>query len=91
MPDICVATTPATCGHIQTGSLIVKIEGKGVCRVNTDSAGGLITGLGSQKVFVQGNKVSLPGDAIDSHYPCPTPDSHCNATTVAGQERVTAG
>ena len=89
MPDICVETTPATCGHEQTGSTKVFIEGKGVCRVNTDSAGGLITGPGSQKVFVEGDNVSLPGDTIASHTDFEPP--HTSAKTVAGQEKVTAG
>jgi len=87
MSDICVATTPATCGHTQTGSIKVFIEGKGVCRVNMDSAGGLITGPGSLKVFVEGYNVSLPGDAIASHGDPP----HSSANTLAGQAKVTAG
>jgi hypothetical protein len=93
MPEICVATTPATCGHTQTGSSTVLIEGKGVCRVQTDTAGGLIIGPGSQDVFVEGIKVSLPGDAITSHPPCGSPGQsiHCTATTIAGQAKVVAG
>ena len=87
MPDICVATTPATCGHAQTGSSKVTADGKGVCRVQTDTAVGLIIGPGSQNVFVEGDKVSLPGDAITSHGLSP----HSSPVTVAGQSKVTAG
>ena len=88
MPDnICVATTAATCGDPQTGSSRVSIEGKGVCRVQTDTAGGLIIGPGSQSVFVEGIKVSLPFDAISTHGLSP----HAAAMTIAGQSRVVAG
>jgi len=88
MPDICVATTPASCKtHAQSGSSRVKIGGKGISRVQTDTAGGLIIGPGSQSVFVEGDKVSLPGDAITTHGKSP----HAAATTNAGQTRVVAG
>lgn len=87
MPDICVQFTPATCGHPQTGSSRVTIEGRGVCRVDTDTAGGLIIGPGSQNVFVEGDKVSIPGDAITSHGKAP----HTGPRTLAGQTRVTVG
>jgi len=86
MPDICVATTAATCGHSQTGSSRVFADGRGICRVNTDSGGGIITGPGSPKVFVEGDNISLPGDAITPHGNYP----HASPTTVAGQEKVTA-
>lgn len=94
MPDICVATTAATCvTHTQTGSSRVSIGGKGVSRVGTDTAAGLIIGPGSQSVFVEGDKVSLPGDAISTHPPCGVPGQsiHCAAMTIAGQARVVAG
>jgi len=84
---ICVATTAATCGHSQSGSSRVKIGGKGISRVQTDTAGGLIIGPGSQSVFVEGDKVSLPGDAITTHGKSP----HAAATTIAGQSKVVAG
>ena len=87
MPDISVQGTPATCGHPQTGSSRVTIEGKGVSRVENDTAGGLIIGPGSQNVFVEGMKVSLQGDAIPSHGKSP----HAAPRTIAGQTRVTAG
>ena len=88
MPDICVATTLADCdSHAQTGSSKVTADGKGVCRVETDTAVGLIIGPGSQNVFVEGDKVSLPGDAITTHGKSP----HSSPVTVAGQSKVTAG
>jgi hypothetical protein len=87
MPDICVASTAATCGHPQSGSSRVMIGGKGVSKVQVDTAGGLIIGPGSQSVFVEGKKVSLPGDAITTHGKSP----HAAATTVAGQSKVVAG
>ena len=85
--NICVETTAASCGHAQTGSSRVRISGKGVCRVQTDTAGGLIIGPGSQSVFVEGKKVSLPGDAITTHGLSP----HAAAVTIAGQSKVGAG
>ncbi len=84
---ICEATTAATCGHSQTGSSKVTIEGKGICRVETDTAGGLIIGPGSQDVFVEGIKVSLVGDAITTHGKSP----HSGPTTKAEQSKVYAG
>ena len=65
--NICVETTAASCGHAQTGSSRVKIAGKGITRVAQDTAGGLVIGPGSQSVFVEGIKVSLPGDIITTH------------------------
>tara|TARA_Y100000385_G_scaffold208499_1_gene216202 strand:- start:47 stop:901 length:855 start_codon:yes stop_codon:yes gene_type:complete len=92
MPGICVANTPAICGHPQTGSTTVFIAGNGVCRVQTDTAGGLIIGPGSQSVFVEGLKVSLPGDLITTHAPCPIPPIHCATTTnPIGNPSVFAG
>jgi uncharacterized Zn-binding protein involved in type VI secretion len=87
MPEICVESTAATCGHTQSGSSRVLIGGKGVSRVQTDTAGGLIIGPGSQSVFVEGKKVSLPGDAITTHGKSP----HAGAVTIAGQSKVIAG
>ena len=78
MANISVAGLGAiACGHTQTGSSRVTIGGAGVCRVETDSAGGLIIGPGSQSVFVEGFKVSLGGDAIMTHGLSP----HAAATT----------
>lgn len=86
MPLICVADTPATCGDPQTGSSVVKIQGKGVSRIGTDTAGGIIIGPGSQNVFVEGIKVSLSLDIISTHGLPP----HAVAMTVPGQSKVNA-
>lgn len=87
MPYVSVATTAASCGHPQTGSSKVFIQGKGVSRVDIDAAGGIINGPGSQNVFVENKKVSLEGDVIASHGDSP----HSSATTVAGQSVVKIG
>lgn len=62
----------------------------GISRVKVDTAGGLINGPGSSDVFVNGSKVSLIGDAVESHSPCPDPVIHCNATMVQGSSTVFA-
>jgi len=62
----------------------------GVSRVGTDTAGGIITGPGSSTVFVNGDKVSLIGDSVASHDPCPEPETHCSATMVEGSTNVFA-
>jgi len=87
MTFACIAGTLATCGHPQTGSSKVFIDGKGVCRVGTDKAEGIISSPGSSKVFVEGNKVSLEGDLIVSHGDAP----HNAPTTIAGQSKVNCG
>lgn len=85
---LCVDGTLASCqGHTQTGSNVVTIEGKGVCRVETDSAGGLIIGPGSQNIFIEGMKASLAGDVITSHGKPP----HSTVFTVPGQSKVFGG
>jgi len=87
MPLVSNQSAPATCGHPQTGSSKVFVQGTGASRVEVDSAGGLIIGPGSQNVFVEGKKVSLVGDAIASHGLSP----HSNARTTATQSRVFVG
>jgi len=87
MPLVTTGTTPASCGHPQTGSTRVFIQGKGVSRVDVDSAGGLIVGPGSQNVFIENKKVSFQGDAITGHGESP----HGSPRTVAGQEVVNVG
>ena len=67
MPNIERAGDPATCGDPNTGSTTVFANGQGVTRVLVDTAVGLIIGPGSQSVFVEGSKVSLPGDAVIGH------------------------
>ena len=86
MPGVETANLAATCGHTQTGSSKVFANSLGVSRINTDTAGGIILGPGSQTVFVEGIKVSLPGDVILPHAPCGSPGGtpHCAATTNPG-------
>lgn len=82
------AGVAASCeGHQQTGSSRVTLEGKGACRVETDSAGGLIIGPGSQNIFIEGMKASLVGDVITAHGRSP----HSVVRTRADQTRVTGG
>lgn len=58
-----------------------------------DTAGGLIIGPGSQSVFVEDYKVSLPGDVILPHACCGAPGcgSHCAATTTSESPDVICG
>jgi len=93
MPNVEVIGLAATCGHGNTASNTVFIGGQGATRVAADAAGGMIIGPGSQTVWVEGYRVSLPGDAIVAHSPCPDPGSHCAATTNGGgnQSNVFAG
>jgi hypothetical protein len=86
MPGVETADLAATCTHAQTGSSEVFANGKGISRINKDTAMGTILGPGSQTVFVEGIKVSLPGDVILPHAPCGSPGGtpHCAATTNPG-------
>ena len=86
MPGVETADLAATCTHAQTGSSEVFANGKGISRINKDAAMGTILGPGSQTVFVEGIKVSLPGDVILPHAPCGSPGGtpHCAATTNPG-------
>jgi len=77
----------ATCDHANTGSDTVFANGKGITRVGIDTAGGLING-GSDSVFVEGYKVSLPGDLIDTHGP---DGSHAAETTENESQDVLCG
>ena len=81
------ATTGATCGHGQTGSTRVFVQGKGVCRVGIDTAGGLINGPGSPRVRVEGANASLLGDAVAPH----GDNAHAGPNTRVTQSRVFAG
>ena len=78
----------ASCGDANTGSTTVFANGKGITRVMTDSAGAPILGPGSQTIFVEGSKVSLPGDLIVTHGP---QGSHAAATTGNESEDVLIG
>jgi hypothetical protein len=67
MPGVERFGDPATCGHPNTGSTTVFVNGRGVTRVGIDVAGGLIVGPGNLTVFVEGFPVSMPGDLITTH------------------------
>lgn len=71
----------ATCGHINSGSSNVFINGRGVTRLFLDSAGGVInnpSSLNLMTVFVNGNPISILGDGIQSHGLSP----HSSPTTA---------
>ena len=62
----------ASCGHPNTGSTRTFVESfgddrTGITRVVVDSAGGMIIGPGTQNVFVENERISLPQDAIVGH------------------------
>ena len=81
------ATAPATCGHVQTGSSRVNVQGMGVCRVGIDSAGGIIVGPGNPRVTVEGVPISVAGDLIAGHGESP----HSSAVTTTTQARLNIG
>ena len=87
MPNVEREGDEATCRHLNTGSTTVFANGQGVTRVLVDTAGGLILGPGSQSVFVEGSKVSLPGDAIIGHGKSP----HAAPVTANPSPNVYAG
>ena len=87
MPGVERAKDAATCGHKNTGSTSVFANGEGITRVLGDTAGGLIIGPGSQSVYVEEYKVSLPGDAIVGHGHSP----HSSARTANPSTNVFAG
>ena len=55
----------------------------GVARTGMDAAGGAQLGGGQNWVTVDGARVVVRGDPVQSHAPCPTVPSHC-AATMAG-------
>ena len=87
MPGIEREGDAATCGDPNTGSSTVFVNGRGVTRVEVDLAGALILGPGSQTVFCEGSKVSLPGDAILGHGIFP----HSSPVTASPSDNVFAG
>jgi len=92
VPNIETESLLATCADPQTGSSKTFANSLGISRVGIDTAIGLIMGPGSQSVFVEGYNVSLPGDIIMPHPPCPLPPTHCAATTnPPGSPNVFAG
>ena len=83
----------ATCGHLLTGSTTVFVNDGGLSRVLIDRTAlapeGLITGPGGSYVTCEDLPVSVTGDSIISHTPCPDPP-HCTAFT-GGSDNVFAG
>ena len=77
----------ATCGHGQTGSSKVRVQGMGVSRVGVDSAGGVITGPGKPKVMVDGAVISVAGDNVAGHGLGP----HAGPNTTATQNKLNIG
>ena len=80
-------SAPATCGHAQSGSSRVKVQGMGVCRVGVDSAGGIITGPGNPRVTIEGVPISVAGDSIAGHGDSP----HSSAKTTSTQAILNIG
>jgi len=94
MKPIETLSLAATCGHPQTGSSKVIVNGKGASRVGVDTALGIIKGPGSSTVFVEGSKASLTGDGVAPHTCCGSPGCgpHCVAkTNPAGEPIVMVG
>ena len=58
-----------------------------VALVNTDTAGGVITGQLQSRHYSDGMPWSVVGDNVASHPPCPIPASHCAATMDEGSAR----
>jgi len=92
MPGVETAQLVATCGDLQTGSTKVFANGLGISRVDLDLAIGTILGPGSQTVFVENFKASLPGDIILPHGSPLPPFLHGGAlTNPLGSPTVFAG
>jgi len=81
------ATAPATCGHVQTGSSRVTVQGMGVTRVGVDVAGATIIGPGNPRVTVEGAPISVVGDSIAPHGDSP----HSSSKTTTTQARLNIG
>tara|TARA_R110002110_G_scaffold168938_9_gene370695 strand:- start:34 stop:747 length:714 start_codon:yes stop_codon:yes gene_type:complete len=85
-------TSAATCLALMEGSMTVFINNGGITRLNRDKTldQGRVLGPGSLNVFCEDKRVSLAGDAIAAHAPCPIPAIHCAAFTT-GSPNVIAG
>ena len=81
---------PALCGHTPTGSLTTTVAGGGVSRIQIDNlvGTGTILGPGSDYVYCDDFRVSIAGDSVAAHAPCPIPGDHC-ATLTIGDPTVT--
>lgn len=56
----------------------------GVSLVGADTAGGTILGGGQSFVVAEGDYVSLVGDGVAAHAPCPIVPIHCSAVMAEG-------
>jgi len=83
----------ATCLDPMIGSRTVFVNDGGVCKVGESMTitAGLIIGPGSQYVFCEDLPVSVEGDTIAAHPPCPIPPTHCNAFTGGSPNVFTGG
>jgi hypothetical protein len=94
VPGVETDTLAATCGHTQVnGAPSVFAEGLSISKIGVSLAGpGVIMGPGSLTVFAEGIPISLPGDVVAPHAPCPLPPIHCAAlTNPTGNATVFAG
>ena len=82
-------SSKATCLDLMLGSLTVSVNDGGVCKVaeSTTITGGLITGPGgTPSVTCEDRIISVMGDAITAHGPCPAPPDHCAAVTTGSAD-----
>ena len=86
-------TSLATCSDPMFGSATVFVNDGGVCMVKESMTvtGGIITGPGSAYVTCEDQPVSVAGDAIAAHAPCPIPPTHCAAFTTGSSDVFTGG
>ena len=86
-------TSLATCSDPMFGSTTVFTNDGGVCMVKDSMTvtGGQITGPGSAYVTCEDQPVSVAGDAIAAHPPCPLPPTHCAAFTTGSSNVFTGG
>lgn len=83
----------ATCLALMQGSMTVFVNNGGVTRVGRDKTidMGTVLGPGSLYVFCEDKAVSVAGDAITAHAPCPLPPVHCAAFTTGSTDVFTGG
>ena len=74
---------------IQGGTPPPPGAGPAIALVGQDTAGGTIIGGGQSWVTIDGREVTVIGDAVQSHAPCPNPATHCAATMAQGSSWVT--
>ena len=60
-----------------------------VSLVNVHAAGGTIVGLLQSKFTVEGSYISVIGDSVQAHPPCPAVPVHCAPTMATGSAKFT--